>query len=182
MNIGRATWLWSVVVIVASIAFAAWAAGRYVDGVDAASSAVADVAEAERLRSQILAARGGAGGGGGAVVSERGADFSRSLNDGLTAAGIDADHIAQVGAADSRPVAGSAFVERRSTVTLRGVTLPQAVTLVRTLDATAGLFVRDLRLAAPPRGDDDLWDLELTLSTLAARPAGNRDASARSGT
>ena len=176
MTGGRAIFLWLAVALVAAFAWAMWGVGDYFAAVDDARAATADVAEAEEFRTAIIAARGTADNvrpaDAGALV-----DLTQTINDAFREAKIDADQLAAVSPADPRPLPGSRLVDRRTQLVIRGVTLAQTLGFTRAIESIEdGLSVRDLRLAAPAKGESDLWDLELTLSVLADDAGRGRDA------
>lgn len=71
----------------------------------------------------------------------------------------------------SRRVGDSAYLSKPTSLSLRGVTLEQLVTLLFHLTDGSGLSARDLRLRTPHGGaPSNIWDADVTLSYLVYSP------------
>ncbi len=74
----------------------------------------------------------------------------------------------------ARPVEDSAYSRKPTGLTLRGVTLEQLVTFLRSLTDGTGLGVRQLRLRAPHgAADGDVWNAEATVTYLVYTAEGS---------
>ncbi len=69
-------------------------------------------------------------------------------------------------------VEGSPYLQKPTSLVMRGVSLPQLTTFLHDLTNDTGMNVRDLRLRTPHgQVDDHIWDAEATLTYLIYSPA-----------
>ena len=170
-----------------------WGYARLVDAKDAAATSARNLAECERLAGRIESERGTPAPVATAAATARGAgggvqpaDVSRRIEAAAEVAELPEDSIERIEPGLPRRLGDGPFLERPTTVELRGVALDQLFTFLHALAAEEGapLGLKTLRLAAPPgaAGPVDEWNVESTLTqtTYAPKDPAARRASAAS--
>jgi hypothetical protein len=85
------------------------------------------------------------------------------------------EHLASIAPEPTARLFNSAYLEKPTTVDLRNATLPQLIGMMCQLCANgSGLKIKTLRLTAPSKNDDNMWNAELTITYLIYSPLPDR--------
>ena len=172
----RAAWIWTATIVIALAAGGVWSAMALADARRAAAEAVDDTAACRQLAGQIAAARQSP-----ATAGASGQSLDERLKAARAAAELDDTADDQVAPQPPRRSADGRPGRRSTRVTLRSVTLHQALTFTAALAAPGpgGFTLETFELRLPtadapganatPAGDDE-WDVELSVSQPAATP------------
>lgn len=152
------------------------------EAVDEAAVAATDLAAARRSADRIVALRGrDAGPGGGPGRAWRPEDLRGKIAKAATDGDLPDDALGTIDEQPPRRLSGSAYQERPTQVTLRGVTVPELVGfLYAVLEDAPGLRVTQLRLsavrepggvaAAAEDGELPRWAAEATFGLTTYNP------------
>jgi hypothetical protein len=103
-------------------------------------------------------------------------ELARRIEAGANALGIEGDNLASIEPDPAARVAGTAYLEKPTTVQLRQVTLAQLIDLLCQISQSGqNLQIKALRLTSPPHEDEGgRWSAELTVSYLIYSPRPTR--------
>jgi hypothetical protein len=151
---------------------AVWAVDAMASSRRAAEADAADLAVCRDLAAELAALRKQP-----AVASSEAIDVQQ-LGDRIQAASQQAGLASQLEGVfpqSPRRMGDSPYVQKPTSLSLRGVTLGQLATFVFQLTSDGALNVRDLRLRSRTGDpDDSLWDAEATLTYLIYQPTTSR--------
>lgn len=162
--------------LVSALAVAAvWSYAQLADARAAAAGAGADTATCRKLVNAIEAWRTepDIGAAGEMQINE----LTHRIEQAARAAGMSLDSLVRIWPEPPRRVADTVYLEKRTHVLLRRVTIRQLVTLLSALTSEpASLRVSALRLTAP-RGNEagNQWTAETTLTHLVYAPPHESD-------
>ena len=157
------------------LAAAGWCASEWSDASDASATATADLAASRSAgrRIELLRDRPGA-----TTAAMTAAVLSRRVAAVIDDLGIDSHGQGRVVPQPPRPSADAAFQEVPAAITLRRVSLRQALGFAAAVAPPgSGLAVRGLHLSEPvpdpgDRVGDDEWDAEVTVAYRVAAAEG----------